>query len=160
AGGVHDFIILTASVRSGGRSLANIAREQVSGLTGTATAIAIVFVMEVALAAMALVVVNSLKQSAWGVFSIALTIPIALVMGLWMSRRPGAIGAATTFGVVMLLIAVAAGAWVRGSPFAHWLAFPEKGIAVALMVYGFVAAVLPVWLLLAPRDYLSAFMKI
>src|SRR4029077_13485184 len=97
----HDFVILTASVRSQGRSLANIAREQVSPVTGTATAVAIVFVMTVALAAMALVVVNSLKESAWGVFSIACTIPIALGMGLWTHRvRPGAVKAATLVGVV------------------------------------------------------------
>ena len=160
AGGVHDFVILTASVRRGGRSLANIAREEVSPLTGTATAVAIVFVMTVALAAMALVVVNSLKQSAWGVFSIALTIPIALAMGLWLLRRPGSIRGATVFGVVALLIAVAAGAWVQVSPVRHWFLYPDHGIAAGIMTYGFVAAVLPVWLLLAPRDYLSSFMKI
>jgi carbon starvation protein len=161
AGGVHDFVILTASVRSGGRSLANIAREQVSPVTGTATAIAIVFVMTVALAAMALVVVNSLKESAWGVFSIACTIPIALAMGLWSFKvRPGSIRGTTVFGVVLLLAAVAAGAWVHQSPYRHLFIHPEKTIALSLMIYGFIAAVLPVWLLLAPRDYLSSFMKI
>src|SRR5262245_27431122 len=114
AGGVHDFVILTASVRSQGKSLANIARDQVSPLT--ATAVAIVFVMVVALAAMALVVVNSLKQSAWGVFSIACTVPIALLMGLWSYRiRPGSIKPATAVGVILLLAAVAAGAWVQHS---------------------------------------------
>ncbi|MBI5710045.1 MAG: carbon starvation protein A [Candidatus Eisenbacteria bacterium] len=159
AGGVHDFVILTASVRSGGRSLANIAREQVSRVTGTATAI--VFVMTVALAAMALVVVNSLKQSAWGVFSILCTIPIALAMGIWSYKvRPGTIRASTAFGVVMLLAAVAAGAWVQHSAWARFLTSPDKTIGAGLMAYGFVAAVLPVWLLLAPRDYLSSFMKI
>ncbi len=161
AGGVHDFVILTASVRSGGRSLANIAREQVSPLTGTATAIAIVFVMTVALAAMALVVVNSLKQSAWGVFSIACTIPIALAMGLWSYRvRPGSIRITTAFGVVMLLVAVAAGAWVQQSPIARAFVHPERTVGLAIMAYGFIASVLPVWLLLTPRDYLSSFMKI
>ncbi len=161
AGGVHDFVILTASVRSNGRSLANIGREQVSPLTGAATAIAIVFVMTVALAAMALVVVNSLKQSAWGVFSILCTIPIALGMGLWSTRvRPGAIRSTTAVGVVLLLVAVAAGAWIQQSPLARWFLQPEHGIAAGIMVYGFIASVLPVWLLLAPRDYLSAFMKI
>src|SRR5437667_7087215 len=117
AGGVHDFVILTASVRSNGRSLANIAREQVSAVTGTATAIAIVFVMVVALAAMALGVVNSLKDSAWGVFSILCTIPIALLMGVWSYKlRPGSVRGSTAFGVVLLLVAVGAGAWVQGSP--------------------------------------------
>ena len=161
AGGVHDFVILTASVRSQGRSLANIAREQVSPLTGTATALAIVFVMMVALAAMALVVVNSLKESAWGVFSIGCTIPIALAMGLWSYRfRPGSIRVATAFGVVLLLVAVGAGAWVQSSPVRHWFIHPDKTIGLGIMGYGFIASVLPVWLLLCPRDYLSSFMKI
>ena len=161
AGGVHDFVILTASVRSNGRSLANIAREQVSAVTGTATAIAIVFVMVVALAAMALVVVNSLKDSAWGVFSILCTIPIALLMGLWSYRlRPGAVRGATAFGAVLLLAAVGAGAWVQGSPLRVVFQHSHNTIALGIMVYGFVASVLPVWLLLCPRDYLSSFMKV
>ena len=161
AGGVHDFVILMASVRSNGRSLANIGREQVSPLTGSATAIAIVFVMTVALAAMALVVVNSLKQSAWGVFSILCTIPIALGMGLWATRvRPGAIRSTTAAGVVLLLVAVGAGRWIQQSPLHSWFIYSDHGIAAGIMVYGFVASVLPVWLLLAPRDYLSSFMKI
>ena len=161
AGGVHDFVILVASVRSGGRSLANIAREQVGAVTGTATALAIVFVMIVALAAMAIVVVNSLKESSWGVFSIACTVPIALGMGLWSYRiRPGSLRGATVAGVVLLIAAVAAGAWVQHSPLHAWFLFPDRTIGIGLMVYGFVASVLPVWLLLAPRDYLSAFMKI
>ena len=161
AGGVHDLVILTASVRSGGRSLANIAREQVSTVTGGATAIAIVFVMTVALAAMALVVVNSLKQSAWGVFSILCTIPIAIGMGLWSHKiRPGAIRSTTAVGVVLLIAAVAAGAWIPHSPLRGWFVYDDRTIALALMGYGFLAAVLPVWLLLAPRDYLSSFMKI
>jgi carbon starvation protein len=160
AGGVHDFVILTASVRRGGRSLANIARDEVSPLTGTATAIAILFVMTVALAAMALVIVNSLKQSTWGVFSLLLTIPIALLMGVWLLRRPGSIRGVTAFGVAALLAAVATGAWVQASPLRSWFLYPEHGIAVGLMIYGFIASVLPVWLLLAPRDYLSSFMKV
>ncbi len=161
AGGVHDLVILTASVRSDGRSLANIAREQVSPLTGAATAIAIVFVMTVALAAMALVVVNSLRESSWGVFSIACTVPIALLMGLWSHRiRPGAVGQATVAGVVLLLAALAGGAWFRGTPWAHLLVLDAKTLTLAIMAYGFVASVLPVWLLLCPRDYLSSFLKI
>src|SRR5690349_14160120 len=161
AGGVHDMITLTASVRSGGRSLANIAREEVGPLTGTATSIAIVFVMVVALAAMALVVVNSLKDSAWGVFSIALTIPLALVMGVWSMRaRSGSLRGVTALGVVGLLLAVATGAWVQNSPWRAAFVHPQQTIGVGLMVYGFVASVLPVWLLLTPRDYLSSFMKI
>lgn len=161
AGGVHDFIILTASVRSGGRSLANIAREQVSGLTGTATAFAIIFVMTVALAAMALVVVNSLKESAWGVFSILCTVPIAMAMGVWSFKiRPGSIRGSTAFGVVLLLLALAGGAWVHHSPWARFLVFSDRSIGLGLMIYGFIASVLPVWLLLAPRDYLSTFMKV
>jgi carbon starvation protein len=161
AGGVHDFVILVASVRSGGRSLANIARDQVSPLTASATALAIVFVMSVALAAMALVVVNSLRDSAWGVFSIACTVPIAALMGLWSYRiRPGSVKVATAFGLVLLLAALAGGAWVHGSPFAARLAFGERPITIALMAYGFIASVLPVWMMLCPRDYLSSFLKV
>ena len=160
AGGVHDFVILTASVRRDGRSLANIARDEVSPITGTATAFAILFVMTVALAAMALVVVNSLKQSAWGVFSIALTVPIAMTMGVWLLRHPGSIRRVTAFGVAALLAAVAAGAWIQASPLRHWFLYPDHGIAAGIMAYGFIASVLPVWLLLTPRDYLSSFMKV
>jgi carbon starvation protein len=161
AGGVHDFVILTASVRRNGRSLANIARDEVSPLTGSATAIAIVFVMVVALGAMALVVVNALRDSAWGVFSIALTIPIALGMGLWSYKlRPGSIRTATLFGVGLLLVAVGAGAWIQDSPLRPWFTYPREGIALGIMAYGFLASVLPVWLLLCPRDYLSSFMKV
>ncbi|MFN8587044.1 MAG: carbon starvation protein A [Candidatus Eisenbacteria bacterium] len=161
AGGVHDFVVLVASVRSGGRSLANIAREQVSPLTGAATSVAIVFVMVVALAAMALVVVNSLRDSAWGVFSIACTIPIALVMGLFTHRvRPGAVRTATTFGIVALVLAVAGGAWVHDSALRPWFMYSDRALTIALMTYGFVASVLPVWLLLCPRDYLSSFLKV
>jgi carbon starvation protein len=161
AGGVHDFVILTASVRRGGRSLANIAREEVSPLTGGATAIAIVFVMIVALAAMALVVVNSLRDSAWGVSSILLTIPLALAMGIYAWRlRPGAVVSATAIGVVGLLLSLAAGAWVQGSPMRSMFLFDTRQLTLGLMAYGFIASVLPVWLLLAPRDYLSSFLKI
>jgi len=161
AGGVHDFVILVASVRSGGHSLANIARDQVSPLTASATAIAIVFVMTVALAAMALVVVNSLKDSSWGVFSILCTIPIALAMGFWTYKiRPGSMKSATAAGVVLLLLAVAGGAWIQQSPLSRWFHHPANTIAFAIMAYGFLASVLPVWMLLCPRDYLSSFMKV
>ncbi len=122
---------------------------------------AIVFVMAVALAAMALVVVNSLRESSWGVFSIACTVPIALMMGLWSHRlRPGAVGQATVAGVVLLVAALAGGAWFRGTPWAHWAMLDAKTLTLAIMAYGFVASVLPVWLLLCPRDYLSSFLKI
>src|SRR6185369_2089098 len=115
-------------------------------------AVAIVFVMVVALAAMALVVTNALKDSAWGVFSIALTIPIALAMGLWSYKvRPGSIRIATAFGVPLLLFAVAAGAWVQHGSLRSWFLYPREGIALGIMVYGFIASVLPVWLLLCPR---------
>ena len=161
AGGVHDFVILMASVRSGGRSLANIARDQVSPLTGSATAIAIVFVMTVALAAMALVVVNSLKGSAWGLSSIALTIPLALAMGIYGRKiRPGAVRSTTAIGVVGLVLSLAAGHWIAGSSLGHAFASDSRTLTILLMAYGFIASVLPVWLLLCPRDYLSSFLKI
>src|SRR5690242_18179263 len=150
AGGVHDFVILVASVRARGHSLANIGREQVGRVTGAATAIAILFVMAVALAAMAIVVRNSLRESVWGVFSILCTVPIALAMGVWLYRvKPGAVKSTTIVGMALLLAAVMGGAWVRGSSLAPWFLASERTLAIALMAYGFLASVLPVWPLLA-----------
>src|SRR5439155_20194422 len=107
-------------------------------------AIAVGFVMAVALAAMAIVVRNSLRESAWGVFSILCTVPIAVGMGLWLTKiRPGAVASTTAVGVVLLIAAVGAGAWVHDSRFARFFLYPERSIAVALMAYGFLASVLP-----------------
>ena len=148
-------------MRREGRSLANIAREEVSPITGTATAIAIIFVMVVALAAMALVVVNSLSESAWGVFSILLTLPLAFGMGLWTYKiRPGDLRTSSIAGGIGLILAVMAGAWIQQSPLRELFMHSRPTLTLAIMAYGFIASVLPVWMLLCPRDYLSSFMKV
>ncbi len=161
AGAVHDFVILVASVRSDGRSLAEIAKTHVSPLSGGVAMLAILFIIVTALAGLALVVVNALAESAWGTFTIFLTIPIAVLVGLYMERwRKGRVGEASALGVVLVLGAVVLGAWVHHSGFAPWFTFSREELSIAIAVYGFLASVLPVWLLLAPRDYLSSYMKI
>jgi carbon starvation protein len=161
-GAVQDFVILCASMRRDGKSLGQIAKEEVNKVAGVAGMVAIFAIMIILLAVLALVVVNALRDSPWGLFTIACTIPIALLMGWWMrALRPGHVGEATGIGLFLLLLALLGGQWVSQSP--TWgPAFTWSGtsIAWAVMIYGFVASVLPVWLLLAPRDYLSAFMKI
>ncbi len=160
-GAVHDFLVLWASTRRGGRSLAEIAREEVGPVAGLTTAVAILFIIVVALAGLGLAVVNALRDSPWGTFTIAATIPIAVAMGLYMYRwRPGAVVPATAAGVVALVAAVVGGQWVAGSAWAEAFRLGKTELVLALAIYGFLASVLPVWLLLAPRDYLSAFMKI
>ena len=160
-GAVHDFIILASSVRRNGKSLAEIARTEIGPVAGLTTAVAILFIIVIALAGLGLAVVNALKESAWGVFTIALTIPIALYMGLHMHRfRPGKIREATAIGVALLLAAVVAGRFIPASPLGPFFTLTAHQITLALAAYGFIASVLPVWMLLCPRDYLSSFMKI
>ena len=160
-GAVHDFVILSASIRRDGRSLAEIARAEVSPLSGLIASIAILFIVVIALAGLGLAVVNALFHSAWGTFTIAMSIPIALFMGMYLYRiRPGRVGEATAIGVAGMLAAVVLGEPVANSAFAGWFTFSKTGITLAIAVYGFVASVLPVWLLLCPRDYLSSFMKL
>ena len=161
AGAVHDFVILTASVQHDGKSLAEIARVEINKVSGVTTSFAIILIIIIALAGLGLVVVNSLSESAWGTFTIAATIPIALIMGLWMFRiRKGKTLEATVFGVIMLIIAVVVGRYIPGSSIASWFMFDHKSLTIILALYGFLASVLPVWLLLSPRDYLSSIMKI
>jgi len=160
-GAVHDFIILASSVRRNGKSLAEIARTEIGPVAGLTTAVAILFIIVIALAGLGLAVVNALKESAWGVFTIALTMPIALYMGLHMHRfRPGKIREATAIGVALLLAAVVAGRFIPASPLGPFFTLTAHQITLALAAYGFIASVLPVWMLLCPRDYLSSFMKI
>jgi carbon starvation protein len=161
-GAVQDFLILCASMRRDGKSLGQIAKEEVNPVAGLAAMVAIFAIMIILLAVLALVVVNALRDSPWGLFTLSCTIPIALVMGLWMnSLRPGKVAEATAIGVVLLLAALVGGQWVSQHP-TLGPAFTWSGtsLAWAVMIYGFIASVLPVWLLLAPRDYLSTFMKI
>jgi carbon starvation protein len=161
AGAVHDFVILVASVRRNGKSLAEIARKEISPLAGLIGSIAILIIVVIALAGLGLAVVNALRESSWGTFTIAMTIPIALLVGLYMYRiRPGKIGEASLLGVIGVLLAVIAGRFVPQSFLAPYFTLSREGIIVAIASYGFVASVLPVWLLLCPRDYLSSYMKI
>src|SRR3954470_4564216 len=161
-GAVQDFVILIASMRRDGKSLGQMARDEVSPLAGTAAMIAIFAIMIILLAVLGLVVVNALRDSPWGLFTISATIPIALLMGVWMtSIRPGHVAEATVIGVVLMFAALWGGQWVSQHP--TWAAafrWPGTQLSWAVMIYGFAASVLPVWLLLTPRDYLSAFMKV
>ncbi len=161
AGSVHDYVILTASVQHDGKSLAYIAKEEINKFSGITTTFAIILIIVVAMAGLGLVVVNALAESSWGTFTIASTIPIALIMGLWMFRvRKGKTLEATLFGVVMLVLAVVAGRYIPDSQYASWFTFDHKTLTLIIAAYGFFASVLPVWLLLSPRDYLSSIMKI
>jgi len=160
-GAVHDFVILASSMRRNGKSLAEIARTEIGPVAGFTTALAILFIIIIALSGLGLAVVNALKESSWGVFTIATTIPIALYMGFHMYRiRKGRIVEATVIGVILLVGAVLAGRVVASSPAAGWFTLSAHQITIAIAAYGFVASVLPVWMLLCPRDYLSSFMKI
>jgi carbon starvation protein len=163
-GGVHDFVILVASTRRDGRSLAEIAREELGPILGLVTAIAILFIVVIALAGLGNVVVNALAESAWGVFTVGTSIPIALAMGLYIHRVRGGsargIREATVAGVVVLFIALIAGKHIGDSSFAEHLKLSKTTLTLAMAAYGFIASVLPVWMLLCPRDYLSSYMKI
>jgi carbon starvation protein len=161
AGAVHDMVILTASVRRSGRSLARIAKDEIGPVGGLATAIAIIFIIIVALAGLGLAVVNALKQNPWGAYTIFLTIPIALLMGMYLKWwRPNKVAEVSLIGVPLLCIAVGTGHFVPGSFLGPLFNHPAKSIVVALGAYGFIASVLPVWMLLCPRDYLSTYMKV
>ncbi len=159
-GAVHDMVILAASVRRNGRSLAQIAQDEVGPVGGLAASVAIVFIIIVALAGLGLAVVNALADSPWGTFTIAATIPIALLMGLYLYRlRPGRVGEVSAIGFVLLLAAVAAGRLIPGSALAPFFTLSKGQLIVAIAAYGFIASVLPIWVLLCPRDYLSTYLK-
>jgi carbon starvation protein len=161
AGAVHDSIILWASTRRGGRSLSDIARSEIGPVAGVTAAIAILFIVIIALAGLALAVANALQESAWGTFTIGVSIPLALFMGLYMYRfRKGRIAEATILGVIGLFLAVILGKPIAASSIGHWFLLSREQLIVAMAAYGFIASVLPVWMLLCPRDYLSSFLKI
>jgi carbon starvation protein len=160
-GCVHDFMILVASVRHNGRSLPEIARAEIGPVAGFTAGVAVLFIAVVALAGLGLVVVNALAESSWGTFTIAMTIPIAIGMGLYMFKiRPGSIRGPSAVGVIVLIAAVIGGRWIAASGAGQLFLFDHHQLTVLLCAYGFAASVLPVWLLLAPRDYLSSYMKI
>jgi carbon starvation protein len=161
AGAVQDFVILVGSLRRNGRSLPQIARDEIGVVTGVATTIAVLFIVIVALAGLGLAVVNALAHNAWGTFTLVMTIPIALFMGLYLQRwRPGRVGEVSLIGVSLLFAAVVLGRPVAASPVGVWFDLGREPLIWGLAGYGFVASVLPIWLLLAPRDYLSSFMKV
>ncbi|CAA9311626.1 MAG: Carbon starvation protein A, partial [uncultured Gemmatimonadetes bacterium] len=162
AGAVQDFVILFASMRRDGKSLGQMAREEINTTAGFIAMVAVLSIMAILLAVLALIVVNALAHSPWGLFTIACTVPIALLMGWWMHAfRPGRVGEASAIGVGLLFLAIIGGGWIaESSPYADFWTFSPNQIVFALIAYGFIASVLPVWVLLAPRDYLSTFMKI
>ena len=161
-GAVQDFVILCSSIRRDGKSLGQMAREEIGPVAGFTALVAVLGIMVVLIAVLALVVVNALKSSPWGTVTIGLTIPIAMLMGVYMRwLRPGRVLEASAMGLVLLALSLYAGRWVAGQPdLASMFTLTGRTLAILLMVYGFAASVLPVWLLLAPRDYLSAFVKI
>ncbi|MEP6688322.1 MAG: carbon starvation CstA family protein, partial [Gemmatimonadales bacterium] len=162
AGAVQDFVILFASMRRDGKSLGQMAKEETGPVTGLLAMVAVLAILVILSAVLALVVVNALKDSPWGVFTIACTIPIALLMGYWMKVwQPGATLQASAAGVVLLMLALVGGRYVSTSPtLAPLFTWSGSTLAYTIIGYGFVASVLPVWMLLCPRDYLSTFMKI
>jgi carbon starvation protein len=163
-GAVHDFVILVASTRRNGRSLAEIARDELGPKLGVVTAIAILFIVVIALAGLGEVVVRALAESAWGVFTVACSIPIALLMGGHIYKIRGGttrgIREASVVGVVLLFAALIAGKFVGDSAFGEHLKLSKTVLTLAMAAYGFIASILPVWLLLCPRDYLSSYLKI
>lgn len=162
AGAVQDMIILFGSVRRDGKSLGDIIKAELGPLPGSIAMVGILAIMIILLAVLALVVVKALIHSPWGSFTIAATIPIALFMGVYLRWiRPGRVGEVSIIGFVLLMLALVAGQSVAHDPtLAAWFNFDGKTLAWLLIAYGFIASVLPVWLLLAPRDYLSTFLKI
>ncbi|MCC2659523.1 MAG: carbon starvation protein CstA [Arthrobacter sp.] len=162
AGAVQDYLVLFFSMRRGGRSLGQMAREELGVIGGTAALIATLLIMVIIVAILALVVVNALGESPWGVFSVGMTIPIALFMGVYLRFiRPGRVLEVSLIGFVLLMAAIIGGGIVAESEWgAAFFHLDKVTIAWGIIVYGFIAAILPVWLLLAPRDYLSTFMKI
>lgn len=162
AGAVQDYLVLFFSMRRGGRSLGQMARDELGRFGGAAAILATLLIMIIITAILALVVVNALGESPWGVFSVAMTIPIALFMGAYLRWfRPGKITEVSLIGFVLLMAAIIGGGVVAGTEWGQTLfALDRATIGWAIIIYGFIAAVLPVWILLAPRDYLSTFMKI
>lgn len=162
AGAVHDFVVLFISSRRDGRSLGEIIKSELGTVTGSITMMAIFGIMLIIIAILSMVVVKALAQSPWGLFTIAMTIPIAIFMGIYMRYlRPGKVGEASIIGFALLILSIHYGSVIAADPvWAARFTFDAPTLALIMMAYGFIAAVLPVWFLLAPRDYLSTFLKI
>lgn len=162
AGAVHDFVVLFISSRRDGRSLGEIIKDELGSFTGSVAMIAIFGIMLIIIAILSMVVVKALAHSPWGLFTISMTIPIAIFMGIYMRYlRPGKVGEASVIGFVLLILAIHYGSIIAADPvWAARFTFDATTLAIIMMGYGFIAAILPVWFLLAPRDYLSTFLKI
>ena len=155
-GCVQDFVILFCSIRRDGRSLGQMARDELGPLGGAVAMIGVLAIMIILIAVLGLVVVNAMRHSPWATSTVGATIPIAILIGLYMRNiRPGRVLEATAIGVALLLLAVFGGGWIDDSAFRSWFDFDGPALSLMIIGYGFAAAVLPVWLLLAPRDYLS-----
>jgi carbon starvation protein len=162
AGCVQDYLVLAISTRRRGRSLGQMARDELGAVGGVAAIVGVLAIMVILLAVLALVVVNALAESPWGVFSIAMTIPIAILMGLYLRFvRPGRVSEVSLIGVALLLLAVISGGWVAHTDWGtDWFTLSKVTLSWCIIIYGLAASILPVWFLLAPRDYLSTFMKV
>jgi carbon starvation protein len=163
AGAVQDFTVLVGSLRHDGKSLPYIVQREIGPVTGLLAMIAVLLILIVAMAGLAIIVVNALSQSPWGIFTIGMTIPIAMVMGVWMFRSNTSkvtVVGPSIFGVIMIVAALVGGHWFADSAYAHFLLFNGHEIVLLLCGYGFLASVLPVWFLLEPRDYLSTYVKL
>ncbi|WP_326798399.1 carbon starvation protein A [Streptomyces sp. NBC_01808] len=161
AGAVQDMVVLFFSTRRNGRSLGQMAREEIGPVGGAAALLAVFAIMIILLAVLALVIVNALAESPWGTFSIGMTIPIALFMGFYLRMiRPGRVAEVSLIGIALLLLALVAGRWVAESSLADTFTLSKESLVIWMVIYAFIASVLPVWMLLAPRDYLSTFMKL
>lgn len=162
AGAVHDMVVLFASVRHKGQSLARIAETEIGKVTGAVASVAVLFILILTLAGLSIAVVNAMFASPWATFTVFSTMPIALLMGVYLHvwRKNDVVGA-SIIGVVLLFLAVIAGPYVVANPtLSSWFTLSKKQIALIIPAYGFLASVLPVWLLLCPRDYLSTYLKI
>ncbi|MBU3664277.1 MAG: carbon starvation protein A [Chthoniobacterales bacterium] len=159
-GAVHDCIVMFCSTRRGGKSLARMVRDEIGSFAGGVALVSILAIMIILLAVLALVVVKALAESSWGLFTIAATIPLAMVMGWGMKTNTAGMKAISIFGVAGLFLSVLGGHWIQGTALEQWFFCKETTLAWLIMGYGLLASVLPVWLLLAPRDYLSSFLKI
>lgn len=158
-GAVHDAVVLYASMRKQGKSLSEVAKEELGPVAGFCTGLAMLFIIIITMAGLSMVVLHALENNPWGTFAVGITIPIAMGVGLYY-KKTGKLKTATTAGFILLMIGVFAGPYIQETAIAQWLTLDAKTLAVILPIYAFFAAALPVWLLLAPRDYLSSFMKI
>lgn len=158
-GAVHDAVVLFASMRKKGKSLSDVAKEELGPVAGFCTGLAMLFIITITMAGLSMVVLHALENNPWGTFAVGITIPIAMGVGIYY-KKTGNLKLASTIGFILLMIGVFVGPTIQDTVVGNWLTFDSKTLAIILPIYAFFAAALPVWLLLAPRDYLSSFMKI